>query len=82
MKNFKSNVAKSLVLIALFCPVAFADGEQGSGGFAEYPACSSTNEYSADGEQGSGGLTTTPCEDPGDADSVFTSILDYLESMI
>ena len=81
MRNLKLNVAKSLVLIALLCPVAFADGEQGSGGLADSSACPSTVE-SADGEQGSGGLTTLPCEEPGVADSVLTSILDYFDSMI
>ena len=82
MKNIKSNVAKSLVLIALFCPVAFADGEQGSGGFAEGTSCTSTTQYSLGGEQGSGGLTSLPCEDSSNADSVFNRILNYLESMI
>lgn len=82
MKNIKLNLAKSLVLVALFCPAAFADGEQGSGGFAEGPTCSTNRDYSADGEQGSGGLTTTPCEGTTEVDSVFTSILDYLDSLI
>ncbi len=87
MRNIKLNVAKSLVLIALFCPAAFADGEQGSGGFADTSSCSTTGEYSSlDGEQGSGGrgLTESPCEEvePATTDSVFTSIMDYFDWMI
>ena len=81
MKNVKSNVAKSLVLIALLCPVAFADGEQGSGGFAGNDSAVK-GSCSIDGEQGSGGLRSGAYEDPNYLDSVLNSIYEYFDSMI
>lgn len=34
MKNIKKNAINALVLVALFAPVALADGEMGGGGLA------------------------------------------------
>lgn len=82
MKNTKLNVAKALVLVALFCPAAFADGDQGSGGFADGDTPTTTAcESSLEGDQGSGGLTAAPCEDVIQDDSVFESIFVYFDSM-
>ena len=80
MKNVKSNVAKSLVLIALLCPVAFADGEQGSGGFTSTDTAVKSSR-SIEGEQGSGGLSARAFEDTGSLDSVLNSIYEYFDSM-
>ena len=75
METIKMNVAKSLVLIALLCSFAYAEGEQGSGGFASTERCPVA---SLDGEQGSGGLTSGPCiEGENETDSFFKSILEY-----
>jgi uncharacterized membrane protein YgcG len=57
MKNTKMNVAKSLLLIALLCPFALADGDQGSGGYTGDGTTVVTCQTSAEGDQGSGGRT-------------------------
>jgi hypothetical protein len=83
MKNIKMTAAKSLFLIALFCPIALAEGDQGSGGFANgdgtvVRAC----ELSVDGDQGSGGLTAGTCEETSYVDTVISAIYAYLDSMV
>jgi hypothetical protein len=35
MKNLKNNALKSLLIVALFCSVAFAEGDMGGGGFTD-----------------------------------------------
>ena len=79
MKNVRLNVAKSLFVIALASPFAYADGDQGSGGFASgggVTAC----EASIEGDQGSGGLTNGPCEEPSYLDSIMKSIYGYFDA--
>ena len=79
MKKFKLNAAKSLVLIALFCPVAFAEGDQGSGGFADSGApVVKTSDQSVDGDQGSGGFTASGSNDSY-IDTVFRSVSEYFD---
>lgn len=75
MRKIKLNAAKSLVLIALFCPVAFADGDQGSGGFANYET--PVVKTSPEGDQGSGGLSA-PTTNPSYLDTVLSSVSEYL----
>ena len=55
MKTITMKVARLLVLVALLCSFAYADGEQGSGGFAGSESCAVKADSSLDGEQGSGG---------------------------
>ena len=82
MKNMKLNAAKSLIIIALACPFAFADGDQGSGGFAgNDDTVISSCEASLDGDQGSGGLTAGPCEEMSYIDTVAASVFGYFESI-
>ena len=79
MKKFKLNAAKSLVLIALFCPVAFAEGDQGSGGFANSDApVVKTTDSSVEGDQGSGGLTASMSNDSY-IDTVLRSVSEYFD---
>jgi hypothetical protein len=80
MKNIKLNAAKSLFLIALFCPFAFADGEQGSGGFASTDAPVVKSETTLDGEQGSGGLVASTSGSY--IDSVLLSLSDYFDWLV
>lgn len=81
MKKFRLNAAKSLVLIALFCPVAFA-GDQGSGGFADNGApVVKTSEPSLEGDQGSGGLTASVSNDSY-IDTVLRSVSEYIDWLI
>ena len=90
MKNMKSTVAKSLFVIALLCPAVFADGDQGSGGFADDGSTVITSESTMEGDQGSGGLTgdqgsggatAMPCEEESYLDSVIDSIYEYFDSV-
>lgn len=82
MKNIKPTIAKSLLVIALFCPPALADGDQGSGGLTESGATDvSSCETTLDGDQGSGGLTEIACEDSDLLGSILSSIYDYFDGM-
>ena len=86
MKNIKRNLLKSIVLIALFAPAAFADGDMRGGGFAD---SGSTSKFSkvliaqagedGDGDMGGGGKTP---EDPGFADAFMSALYDYLDLMM
>ena len=77
MKNIKLNAAKSLFIIALACPFAFADdGDQGSGGLADTTIVK-TNESSLDGDQGSGGRPTSATKE-----SYFDTVLSYFDWLI
>lgn len=80
MKSIKANALKLMVVIALLCPAAFADGDMGSGGLAEYdvPTASVKTSRSLDGDMGSGGRTSSSSY----LDSVLNSIYDYFDSMI
>ncbi len=57
MKNLKKNTLKILVLVALLCPAAFADGDMGGGGFVgcEDPAHPGTIIECPEGDMGGGG---------------------------
>jgi hypothetical protein len=82
MKNIKLNAAKSLFIIALFCPFAFADGDQGSGGFANTDApVVKTSESSMEGDQGSGGRTASTA-DASYIDTVLISVSEYFDWLI
>ena len=84
MKSIKTNTLKLMVVIALLCPAAFADGDMGSGGLAgsEVPntPVKTVRTTEDDGDMGSGGRISS-----GSAtylDSVLNSIYDYFDSMI
>jgi hypothetical protein len=87
MKNFKRNLLKIVVLIALFAPTAFADdGDMGGGGFADSGNTSKFTKVviaqageDGDGDMGGGGKTP---EDPGFADSFMSALYDYLDLMM
>lgn len=82
MKNPKLNVAKALLIVALLCPTAFADGDQGSGGVTGDPPVATSCEPSLEGDQGSGGLSELPCQDADDdGESVIDAMVDYLGSI-
>lgn len=81
MKSIKANTLKLMVVIALLCPAAFADGDMGSGGFADSDVPTTTvktNRSLEDGDMGSGGRTASSSY----LDSVMNSIYDYFDSMI
>ncbi len=83
MKNIKLNAAKSLFIVALLCQAIFADGDQGSGGFAstDAPEVKSIGA-SMEGDQGSGGLSRTGFENAGYLDAVLNTIYGYVDSII
>ena len=74
MKNIKRNLLKSLVLIALFATVTFADGEMGGGGLAGTDGAT----------QGSKVNVTQSIEnremsaEPGYLDTIMSALYDYL----
>ena len=57
MKNLKKTALKALVLIALFCPAAFADGDMGGGGLVDCtnPITPETVALCTEGDMGGGG---------------------------
>lgn len=77
------NIMKVLLVIALFCSAAFAEGDMGAGGFWGGDDTTANLE----GDMGAGGRT---CEegkicvtDPDDdGDSMLETIEDYLASLI
>lgn len=79
MKKFRLNALKLLFLIALFCPVALAEGDQGSGGFADsdIPVVK-TSDQSLDGDQGSGGFTASVSNDSY-IGTVLRSMSEYMD---
>jgi hypothetical protein len=79
MKSIKLNALKVLAVVVLLCPAVFADGDMGSGGFADSGLPTAKTGASLDGDMGSGGLN----DSGSDAwRSALSSIYDYLESMI
>jgi hypothetical protein len=78
MKNIKKNTLKVLVLVALLCPVAFADdGDMGGGGFADSGTVVKSNETTnLDGDMGGGGLAA---DSKSYLKSVLDSLYDYFE---
>ncbi len=79
MKNVRNTTLKVMVLIALFCGAAFADGEMGGGGLADSGDASRTAKpvvvlSTEDGEMGGGGRSYFS--------SVLDSIYDYFESVL
>ena len=78
MKNMKKNALKIVVLIALFAPAAFADGDMSGGGLADNGIITKTGKVVATQVIGEEGLTS----EPSYVDSFFSAIYDYLDSMI
>lgn len=80
MSKMRNNTLKVMVLIALLCSTAFADGEMGGGGLSDTgidtrngkPVITITTE---DGEMGGGGRLA-------DFGSLIASIYDYFDKMI
>lgn len=74
---------KVLLIIALFCSAAFAEGDMGAGGLWD----DGTATSSLEGDMGAGGRTCeegkTCVADPADdGDSMLETIKDYLASLI
>ena len=73
-----------MVLIALSCPMAFADGEMGGGGLYDSGNGSNIEKTviirtsESDGEMGGGGRSSGA----GYLESVMTSLYDYLNWVI
>ncbi len=84
MKNTKKNALKALVMLALFCPAVFADGEMGGGGLSASAETSRTGKTviilgtEDDGEMGGGGR---PAESSY-VGSLLTSIFDYFDRIM
>ena len=58
MKNLTKNTLKAAILVALFCPAAFADGDMGGGGFAACDPAGDPTVYAKcmqEGDMGGGG---------------------------
>ena len=54
MTNLKKNTLKALVLVALFCPAAFGDGDMGGGGFTDPPPAVTPTPDPKEGDMGGG----------------------------
>ena len=79
MKSIKLNALKVLAVVVLFCPAVFADGDMGSGGFANSGSPTAKTGASLDGDMGSGGLNDSGSDTWR---SALSSIYDFLDSMI
>ncbi len=85
MKSIRSNSLRVLFVIALLCPAVFADGDMGSGGFADSDtplATTKTRRSLEDGDMGSGGRLASNTENGTYLDSVFSTIYVYLDSIL
>jgi len=78
MKNMKKNALKIVVLIALFAPAAFADGDMSGGGLADHGGITKIGKVVTTQVIEEDALTS----EPGYVDSFFSAIYDYLDSMI
>ncbi len=82
MNRIKSNILKSLVVIALMAPAAFADGDMGSGGFADsdVPVPVKTSPRTTeDGDMGSGGRSSTTDDGRDYLDWMLSSVCEYFD---
>jgi hypothetical protein len=83
MKNIKLNAVKALFMITLLCSAVFAEGDQGSGGFAGTDTTVvKTTEASVDGDQGSGGFSANSTQSGTYFDSLMSVIEDWIGSMV
>jgi hypothetical protein len=78
MKNIKKNALKIMVMVALFAPAAFADGDMGGGGFADTGGITKSEKVVITQANEDGFRTT----DPGYIGSFMRAIYDYLDSLI
>ena len=81
MKIIRLNAAKTLFMIALFCPFTFADdGDQGSGGLGEPGSAvvKTTTPRLPDGDQGSG-VRPTLATSGSYIDTVLESVYEYFD---
>jgi len=81
MKNIKKNAVKIVVLIALFAPAAFADGDMTGGGLSDNgdgtntsPLVTQTCDVNA--------VANCPSSETSDTDSFLNAIYEYLNSLI
>jgi hypothetical protein len=84
MKNISSISIRIVIFIALLCPAVFADGDMGSGGFANSdlpPAAADTQRSIEDGDMGSGGRLATTTDDTY-LDSMLSAVYAYLDSVL
>lgn len=58
MKKSQKNVLKAALVIALFCPIAFADGDMGGGGFTDPTPVVTPTPEPKEGDMGGGGRPT------------------------
>jgi hypothetical protein len=72
MKNVRKNLLKAMMLIALFAPAAFADGDMGGGGLAD------PGNTTKDGKV----LITRSNENVGDMGGVKTSDEGFVGSLM
>ncbi len=83
MKNMRKNTLKLLVLIALLCPAAFADGEMGGGGLYDTGSVDTTSKTviirtPEEGEMGGGGRAAGISY----LDYVMDSVYDYFDRLM
>jgi len=59
MEKSQKNLLKAALVIALFCPIAFADGDMGGGGFTDPPPVATPTPEPKEGDMGGGGRQTS-----------------------
>jgi hypothetical protein len=78
MKNITKNALKIMLLVALFAPAAFADGDMGGGGFADNGNITKSGKVVITQVNEEDSRTS----EPGYVDSFMSVIYDLLDSMI
>ena len=58
MKKTQKNILKATLVIALFCPIAFAEGDMGGGGFTDPAPVVTPTPEPKEGDMGGGGRMT------------------------
>ena len=81
MKSIRKNTLKVLMMVLLFCPAVFADGDMGGGGLADTGNPTNTTKtirIAEDGDMGGGGRVSST----GFFQAAFDSIYEFIDEMI
>jgi len=82
MDNIKKNALKIVVLIALFAPAAFADGDMGTGGLAGGANGTNNGEIIITQPNGDGETTVNETSGTGNLETILGTIYDYLNQIL
>ena len=82
MKNIKKNALKIVVLIALFAPAAFADGDMGTGGLAGGGNGTNNGEIIITQPNTGGETSVDETSGTDNLETIVTTIYEYLSRIL